>query len=72
MVRTRSKSVFIERQNQNDTLREIRERAGIRHPINPKKSPRKRSILKQKKKEKRNSKKFESLLSDQKENLSKV
>lgn len=72
MVRTRSQSLFAERPNESDLFGEIRERARNRRPINPLRSPRKRSILKQKRKEKRVSMEFERRLSNQKQNLSKV
>lgn len=73
MVRTRSQSVFIQRQNiDSDIFAEIREKAIHRRPIDPRQSPRKRSISKQKRKDKRHSMEFAKLLSNKKENLSKV
>lgn len=76
MVRTRSKSLFFERPkqatDQNEISREIKERAEKRIKINPKRSPRKLSVWKQKQKAKRDSKKFTELLSNAKKSLSKV
>lgn len=72
MVRTRSKSLFYERQNQNDMVGEIEERAKNLRQINPKRSPRKRAISKQKRKAKRDSKMFVRLLTNTRETLSKV
>lgn len=70
MVRTRSKSMFIERldqaRNQDEISREIKERAENRQ------SPRKLSVLKQEQKAKKDSNKIAKLLSNVKKNLSKV
>lgn len=68
MVRTRSKSMFIERldqaRNQDEISREIKERAENRQKINPKRSPRKLSVLKQEQKAKKDSNKIAKLLSN--------
>lgn len=72
MVRTRSKSMFIERQNHQDLFDAIVEKARNRRPIDAHRSPRKQIISKQQRKAKRNSMTFERILLEMKENLSKV
>lgn len=72
MVRTRSKSLFIERQNHYDLFGAIVESARNRRTFDPQKSPRKKSISKQQRKAKRNSMSFERILLGMKENLTKV
>lgn len=75
MVRTRAESVLIERRYQKDVLSEIHDKAedlANSRQVNPLRSPRKQSASKQKRKAKRDSAKFQRLISSVKENLSKV
>lgn len=81
MVRTRSQTISIERQNPNpnNALAEIREKSKsmaegryIDRNLNRPKSPRKRLSSIKKQKAKRDSMKFELMLKNTKENLSKV
>lgn len=79
-IRTRSQHAMMNKQNQievesQNVQEEIRKKAKIaaeRRLTQPPKSPRHQSASKEKMKAKRNSKKFERLLSCTKKNLSKV
>lgn len=72
MVRTRSKSMFIESISQEDLLGQIKKRAQNRRPISSKRSPRKLAISKLKQQAKGDLEKVAKRLTGWRESLSKV